>query len=88
MKTRGPLRRMKRGSSMGKALPSNVTSAATPSAPATVTLSVRSGSITSMRIGPTSRSHRSMFSTLEAWMQYSTPSRMAEKWASAMFRCG
>ena len=88
MKVRGPTRWMNRGSSIGNARPSNTSSAAMPSVAARVTLSRLSGSSTSMRIGPTSRSQRSMSRMREAWMQCSTPSTITDTWASAMFRCG
>ena len=87
MKARGPMRRMKRGSSMGKARPVKTISASIPS-PATFTFSTRSGSTTSMAIGPTVRSRRSECRIFEACRQCSTPSRITAKWASATFRCG
>ena len=53
MKARGPMRRVKRGSSMGKARPLKVISQARPSPSFTVTFRVCSGSMTVMEMGPT-----------------------------------
>ena len=54
----------------------------------TTTRRTFSGSTTSIRIGPAEMSMRSMFRTREACRQCSIPSRITEKWASAMLRCG
>ena len=89
MKVRGPMRRMKRGSSIGALRPVKTISAVMPwSGASTITRSFCSGSITSMLIGPTVRSIRSMLSQREACSAVSTPLRTTTKAASAMFRCG
>ena len=65
MNARGPIRNVKRGSSIGNARPVKASSAAIPS-PLTRTTSFWSGSTTSIEIGPTVRSNRSMFSSRDA----------------------
>ncbi|HWF76311.1 MAG TPA: hypothetical protein VN694_03955 [Caulobacteraceae bacterium] len=54
----------------------------------TFSFSFCSGSSTSMLIGPTAMSIRSMPSHFEACSAVSTPPRTTTKAASAMFRCG
>ena len=79
---------MKRGSSIGKERPSKVRSAAMPLLGSTTTRRTLRGSTTSIRIGPAEMSMRSMLRMREACRQCSTPSRITEKWASAMLRWG
>ena len=89
MKARGPMRRMNRGSSMGKDRPVKVSSAFSPcSGASTISRSTCRGLTTSIRIGPTVRSIRSMFSQREACTAVCTPSRTNTKDASTMFRFG
>ena len=90
MKVRGPLRRTKRGSSMGSARAVKVMSAliAFCSGASTSRRSTFRGSTTSIFTGPTCRSSRSIFSQREACSAVSTPLRTTTKAASAMFRCG
>ncbi len=88
MNTRGPFRRMNRGSSIGKARPSKVRSSAIPSFSVTTTRKVCKGSTISMRIGPTLRSMRSMLRIRLACRQRSLPSLTIETWASATFSAG
>ena len=88
MNPRVPTRRVKRGSSIGKARPVKVSSAAMPSCSATVKRSTFSGSTTSIFIGPTEMSIRSLANMREARRQCCTPSTRIEKWQSITLRCG
>ena len=85
---REPMRRVKRGSSIGNARPVNSTSSARPSVSFSVRRTFFSGSTTVTESGPTKVSIRSMFSGRDMKTEDCLPSRRIETEASMMFSAG